>query len=243
MADIWQSIGDLLGLNKGKGTIDAASRNRDVLKELERRMGGIIDSGDAQARGYLTDSRDLASLGPNANGILGDIYGLNGAAGNDKVRGMFQTNPGYEFQMDQGLTALDRRNAAAGRFSSGNADTDALKFSHGLADQSWGDWVSGITSGIDRSIRTNGDLATLTGSTTGQRLGLAGDIGSGYLNANNQQAAGQEAGQGAIWDLFGNVAGVAGSAFGLNKNGMPGGGGGVPATPTGAGFGGYGRGY
>lgn len=231
---------DLLGLNKGKGTIDAANANSSILDALEKQMPGIINRGDAQARGYLEDSRDLASLGPNADGILGDIYGLNGQGGFDKARSMFQTGPGYDFQMDQGLNALDRRAAAAGRFSSGNADLDTLKFSQGLADQSWDDWVSGITSGIDRSIGTNGDLATLTGNTTDQLLGVAGDIGSGRLNVNNQIGAGKEAGQGAIWDLFGNIAGVAGAAMGVPRVGGPSG---VPATPTGAGWGGYGRGF
>jgi hypothetical protein len=240
MADFMTSIGDMLGLNKGKGTIAAADLNADVLKGLEGKIGNIITRGDTRSRGYLDDNLGLTSLGPNANGILGDIYGLNGQEGADSARSMFQTGPGYQFQQEQGLQALDRRNAASGGFSSGGANIDAMKFSQGLADDSWNNWVNGITGGIERQAGANGDLASLTGQTTGQRIGLAGDIGSGSMNVNNQRAAGNEAGQGAIWDLLGNVAGVAGAAFGLGGR-PPGasapaaGGGTMPA------FGGYGR--
>lgn len=241
MADFWTSIGDLLGLNKGKGTIAAADLNEDVLRGLEGKIGGLIDQGDDRTRGYLEEALGLTSLGPNAQGILGDIYGLNGQAGADNARSMFRTGPGYDFQMDQGLQALDRRAAASGRFASGNADADALKFSQGLADDSWDDWVSGITSGIDRQRSALGDLATHSTNTTGQRINLAGDIGSGFLNVNNQRAAGAEAGQGAIWDLLGNVAGTAGAFMGFG--GQPPGG--APAAPVNPGqqyaFGGYGR--
>jgi hypothetical protein len=244
MADFLTSIGDMLGLNKGKGTIAAADSNQNILKGLEGKLGGLVTQGDNQARGYLENNLGLTSLGQNANGILGDIYGLNGQAGADNARSMFQTGPGYQFQQQEGLQALDRRAAASGRMSSGNADMDTMRFSQGLADSSWGDWVNGITGGIERQAGANGDLATLAGQTTNQRIGLAGDIGSGYMNANNQRAAGSEAGQGAIWDLLGNVAGVAGAAFGLG--GKPPGSSGAPAAPGAPpgqmpAFGGYGR--
>lgn len=240
MADILTSIGDLLGLNKGKGTIAAADLNEDVLKGLKGEIGNLISKGGNRARGYLEDNLGLASLGPNAKGILGDIYGLNGDEGHARATDAFHTGPGYQFQMDQGLQALDRRHAASGGFSSGGADLDTLKFSQGLADDSWDKWVTGLTGGIDRQIGANGDLAGLSRDVTGQRINLAGDIGSGFLNVNNQRAAGTEAGQGAIWDLLGNVAGVAGAAFGLG--GKPTGATTAPVPPGQQyAFGGYGR--
>lgn len=226
---------DLLGLNKGKGTIQAANANSGVLDSLEKQLPGIINAGDAQSRGYLQDILDLTGMEGSA--LYPDALGVNGAEGSARARDAFTTSPGYQFQLDQGLQALDRRRAASGGFSSGGADLDTLAFSQGLASQDWNNWLDRVTGGVDRATGALGDLATLSGNTTGQLLNTAGDIGSGRLNVNNQVAAGKEAGQGAIWDLFGNIAGVAGSAFGLNKN--PG----MPTTPTGPGFGGYGRGY
>jgi hypothetical protein len=216
MADLWTSIGDLLGLNKGKGTINAANANSGVLDSLNTQMGGIIDQGDKRATGYLEE-----------------ILGLSGYEMGADPREAFTASPGSQFQVDQGLQALDRRSAAAGRFSSGNADLDTMTYASGLADQEWDDWLGNITRGL-------GDMTTLSRDVTGQKLGLAGDIGSGKLNVNNQVAAGQEAGQGAIWDLFGNIAGTAGAAFGLGK---PPGAPAAPAVPPPPSFGGYGRGW
>lgn len=46
--------------------------------------------------------------------------------------------------MDQGLQALNRTHAAAGNLNSGNADTDALKYATGLADQSYKGYLAGL---------------------------------------------------------------------------------------------------
>lgn len=229
-------LGDLLGLNKGKATIDAAARNGSVLDNLSGQLNGIIDSGSAEQRGYL--ERILGLTGMADSTLYADALGINGADGAGRARDAFSASPGYQFQMDQGLQALDRRAAATGRLASGNADLDTLKFSQGLASQDWNNWLGNLTGAVDRTTGALGDLATLSGNTTGARLGVAGDIASGRMNVNNQQAAGREAGQGAAWDFLGNIAGVAGSFMGMPK--MPGG---MPATPTGAGWGGYGRGY
>ena len=39
--------------------------------------------------------------------------GLNGAAGNQAAVNAFQTGPGYDFQMHQGLNAINRRGPIA----------------------------------------------------------------------------------------------------------------------------------
>jgi len=219
---------DMLGLNKGKATINAAEQNKSILGGLDTRLNGIIDSTDAAQKGYLNQSNNLASLGPNAEGILGDIYGLNGAEGSAKARGMFQEAPGYQYSVDQGEQAILRNASALGRTQSGNTEIDLMRHGVGMADQGWNDWINGITGGIDRQIGTLGDLATQTGQVGATRLGVAGDIGSGMMGANNQIASGKEAGQGSLWELANNVAGVAGSFFGMG--GMPGGGGGGVGT-------------
>lgn len=209
-------LGDLLGLNKGKATISAADQNKALLSDLSSQITGMIDTGSSKQQGYLNTSNDLASLGPNAKGIMGDIYGLNGADGTARARDAFTTGPGFQFALDTGINALERRGAARGNLQSGNTDLGTLDYANGLASQEWNNWVNGVTGGIDRNISTLGDLASQVGGDTASRISLAGDIGSGTMAANNQTAAGKEAGQGSLWDLLGNVAGVAGSVAGLN---------------------------
>ena len=232
-------LGDILGLNKGKATIDAAAQNSTVLTNLGNQQNSVIDAGDAQQRGYLEQILGLTGMG-NGSTLYADALGVNGADGSTRAQDAFKTSPGFDFNMNTGLQALDRRRAASGGFSSGGADLDTLTYSQGLASQDWNNWLGNLTGGVDRASGALGDLATQAGGTMATRLGLNDSLASGRLNVNNQTAAGKEAGQGSAWDFLGNVAGVAGAAFGLPK--MPGGGG-MPATPTGAGWGGYGRGY
>lgn len=248
MADIFTMIGDALGINKGKATTAAAAENLKFLKQLGIDIEGLIDTGTETQAGYLQDSLDLSSLGPNAEGILGDIYGLNGPEGNARVTDRFRTSPGYDFKMNSGLDALARRASSYGMLGSGNTSLDTIDFASGLADQEWDDWVSGITSGIDRQIGTQGDMATLYGNDTNQRIGLKEGIGNARMGLTNQKAAGQEAGQGWLLDLVDTVAGTVGAftgGGGFGKGGTGQGNTGAATYPGGGGFymGGYGKGF
>lgn len=46
-----------------------------------------------------------------------------------------QNDPGYQFQLDQGMQAMDRASAARGNFLSGRAIQDANTYAQGLANQ------------------------------------------------------------------------------------------------------------
>jgi hypothetical protein len=212
---------DLLGLNNGKGTQEAAEQNRGIISGLDTNLNSIINQTDTAQQGHLGQALGSVDLGAGGEGILRDVLGLGGADGSARAMEAFQgSNPGYQFQMDQGLDALDRRAASRGMLSSGNTNLDTLNFSQGLADQSFGSWYDRLLGGVDRQSSALGDMASQAGQVGATRLGVTGDIGSLGMAANNQTAAGKEASQGAIWDLLGNVAGVAGSAFGLGGGGF-----------------------
>lgn len=83
--------------------------------------------------------------------------------------------------MDQGLQALQRTHAAAGNLNSGNTDTDALKFSQGLADQSYGNYVSRLAPYLGQQ---SGAIAGAAGVDTGLGNALAGNY-TGQGNAAN----------------------------------------------------------
>jgi hypothetical protein len=123
----------------------------------------------------------------------GDATGANGAAGYGRAQTNFKTDPGYGFQMDQGLQALQRTHAAAGNLSSGNADADTLKYATGLADQSYGNYVSRLQPYLG--------LAG-TGATTAAagQAGAAAGLGTGLNQSYQGQGAAANAnytGQGA----------------------------------------------
>lgn len=79
--------------------------------------------------------------------------------------------------MDQGLQALQRTHAAAGNLSSGNTDADTLKYSQGLADQSYGNYVSRLAPYLQ--LAGSGATAATAGQA-GAATGLAGGLNSSF---------------------------------------------------------------
>lgn len=117
----------------------------------------------------------------------GDATGANGAEGFGRAQSNFRSDPGYGFQMDQGLQGLQRTHAAAGNLASGNADADTLKFSQGLADQSYGNYVSRLAPYLQ--LAGAGQTAAVSGqANAAQHLGNTLDASyrgeGGGLNAS-----------------------------------------------------------
>jgi hypothetical protein len=127
----------------------------------------------------------------------------------------------YGFSLDQGLQALNRTHAAAGNLSSGNADTDTLKYATNLANSTYGSYLSG--------------LQPYLGANNSAVSGAAG-VATGEGNALNQSYQGQGAaananytGQGAsnaaadmnnynisqnLWNGIGKAVNLGASLFG-----------------------------
>ena len=123
----------------------------------------------------------------------GDATGANGAEGTARARTNFTADPGYGFQLDQGLQALQRTHAAAGNLASGNADADTLKFSQGLADQSYGNYVKRLEPYL--GLTAGGVTTAATGTATAdQHLGNTLDASyRGQGTAANANYTGQGA--------------------------------------------------
>jgi hypothetical protein len=114
----------------------------------------------------------ITSYAPGAM-AYGDATGANGADGYVRAKTNFQTDPGYGFQMDQGLQALQRTHAAAGNLNSGNADADTLKFATGLADQSYDKYVTRLAPYLTGE-------ATATAGAAGVDTGLGTALNQSY---------------------------------------------------------------
>lgn len=131
----------------------------------------------------------LTSYGGGA-GAYGDAAGANGAEGFARAKTNFQTDPGYQFQMDQGQQALNRAHAAAGNLSSGNADADTLKFSQGLADQSYGNYVSRLAPYLQgQQTATAGAANAAAGLGQGLNKSYQGQGGAANANYTGQGAS------------------------------------------------------
>jgi hypothetical protein len=170
---------------------------------------GYLDAGTqgalgqlAQARTDLTANggafRPLAELGARfglGSQLYGDALGLNGAEGNARAQAAFTAGPGYQYQLDQGLDAVNRAANARGRLNSGATDVDALKFGQGLASQNWQQWIGNL------SPYNQLEQSAISGAATGnaginQTVANLGVTGANILSGAGQNKANVATGQG-----------------------------------------------
>lgn len=131
---------------------EQAARDRNAgLQQGYDALSGLYGQGrDALTAGY-GQAGDLykglmTSYAPGAN-AYGDYSGANGVEGMQRATDAFK-NSGqygvYGIGLNEGLQALNRTHAAAGDLSSGNADTDAIKFAQDQASKAYGQYGSGL---------------------------------------------------------------------------------------------------
>lgn len=205
---------------------------------------GYLDQGQQGALGQLGQARDTLTAGGGAfaplsalasnygkgAGLYADALGINGAQGNQNAVNSFQAGPGYQFQVDQGLDAINRRRNAAGMLNGGNADRDAQTFGQGLANQNYQQWLTNLAP------YNNLQLSATQGAAAGnqannQALAGLGGLGAQLESLNGRSQAGVAAAQGnSLAQLanqyFGGLAGqdtaqggaLAGNAIGGAQN-------------------------
>ncbi len=221
-------LGGLGGIFGGSAAKKAAKRNAELANQYKTEGLGYIDQGNDLASGYLSDVGDIwknytdQTGGLSGLNMLGNALGINGADGNAAAVNAFQTSPGYDFQLDQGLSALERRAASQGRLSSGQTGLDTIGYAQGLANSEYQNWLNNLsgygntqaglyTTGTAGQAGSLSDLANLATNTAGQKVGLIGDVTSSLMGANNQRASGT---QQQIQGGLGGLASGLGSIFG-----------------------------
>lgn len=214
---------DLLG---GAGK-EAAEKNRQLSEEYRSAGMGYLDSGLSSSKGYLdqavgafTPLSDLASKYGAGTSLYLDALGANGADGSARASSAFQTSPGYQFNLEQGLEGINRRRAAGGMLDSGNADIDAMKYASGLASGEYSNWLNNLSGLVSPELSATSGAATGTAAGLGSlanlyqtdatnRIGLQGGYTSGMMSANNQEAEAKSKGAGNLLNLGLNVASMA----------------------------------
>jgi len=178
------------------------------LQDSERRILGELETGYANARPLLEQAGGLYS-GMAAQGQPGlDKYGLLTLGSGADIQNALEGTGGYQFNLGQGLQALQRTRAAQGMLNSGNTDTDTLSFASGLASNTLnqerqallpylGLYQQGISGqagalGQQAGLTTDyyGDRGSLIDNTTKSIVGLgtealkAGDAAKSQNQAN-----------------------------------------------------------
>ena len=199
----------------GKAGREAAMFQAGQIQKGIDTGNAALDQGyDRAVEGYGKAATTLGTLADSygaGSTLYQDALGVNGKDAADAARSTYQTSPGYGFNMDQGLQALQRTRAVNGTLASGNADTDAMKFASGLASQDFNGWLSNLAGLDSKRYGASGAEA----ATYGQ-LGAAGlQTGANKANLDFQGSAaigkagaeGLMAGQKAAEARFGAMMG------------------------------------
>ncbi len=151
------------------------------------------------------DQQPWQQAGAAALGQLSTAYGLGGQPADYSN---FTASPDYQFSLDQGMRALNARNAALGQTNSGAAQKSALQYATGLASQNFNSYANRLSQ-----IAGLGTSANAANANAGQNLASAyGNYASNLGNLNTNQANnlassyGQQAGNAST--LGSNLAGI-----------------------------------
>ena len=129
---------------------------------------------------YSTNETPYISTGTNALSGLADADGLNGATGYQNALASFEASPGYQYQVQQGLSAIDNGAASLGTLRSGNTIRAEQTLGSNLANQDFGNYVTRLNA-----------LAGL-GQTATSALGSAGvSTGAGMASTDASAATAQ----------------------------------------------------
>lgn len=189
-------------LNKGfKGLKKDYARGLSSIEKGAETARDDLTYGRDEGVGALTEGRDAAlsyydpfvESTAGAAGMYSDAIGLGGADGNARAEEAFQVTPGYEFRVNQGLNAIDRRAASRGMLASGNTAIDTLDYAGGLASQEYGTWLDRLAGQQEFGANIAGQRAGLQTGTAAGLAGLYSGTGTGLAgvatNAATQRAA------------------------------------------------------
>jgi hypothetical protein len=207
---IGSMIGGLFGGSGDNGS-DTALQAAQLQYQGSQNAIAAQQQAVAEARGYM---QPYYKAGTSALDLYGGLLNVPGFAPQDPTATLRAT-PGYDWQMGQGVNALERGAAARGGLYSGAQMKGLTKYGQGMADQTYQNYLNRIGG-----MATSGqNAAALQG---GYGMTAAPNIGNYMTYGGNALAQGQigayNANQSAYQNQMGNVLGGLGAlGYGAGK--------------------------
>lgn len=183
---------------------DAASSAADSQAASAANATAVQQQMFQQQQANLAPWMQQGKVGLNA--LAGQMFNPDGsfnsasALNQPFTQQQFQQSPGYQFQMGQGIDAI--QNSAAAKGLTGNTLKDLQRFGQGLANQDWWNAMSAYgnnqNSMFNRLNSISGTGANTAGGIANLGQSTANQIGSNMIGAGNAMAAGQVGGANAI---------------------------------------------
>lgn len=160
---------------------------------------------EEQRRQYDQTRADYAPYRETGYKALDTLAGLYGVGGTKiDPTAALEATPGYQFQLSEGLRAIDRGNSARGILNSGGADKARMRYASGLAASNYDNYANRLAAlaGVGQSA---------TGSTAAAGQNAANAITGAYgTNGANQANAATAAGNARASSYANTGAAIAG---------------------------------
>lgn len=197
------------------GAVASAGAGALISGVTGSKQSGAISTGQQQANAVLAPYSDT---GVKSNTQTADLLGLNGQDAADKAMTTFQASPGYDYQVKQGLRAVDAGAAASGMLRSGATLKAEQTLGSNLANQDFGNYISRLNSLSNYGITAAGGQASTDTSAAGQQASIYGSEGSNIGKAvgggitNSLTALGTGGGS-SLGNWFSGATGAANDAI------------------------------
>lgn len=179
-----------------RAAINGKSSRQGLADKRAAEQAKIKASQDAQA---AWDQKQEELMAQNAqltidNYNLDDLYNqFDSTYGEEaakrltpqEIQAELEQTPGYQFQMSQGLQALDRSASAKGNLNSGNAQTAAVKYGQGLADQTFQQSLANLASIATQGLPSNAQVASNQVAQGQSNASLLSTVGAATANTYN----------------------------------------------------------
>jgi hypothetical protein len=143
-------------------------------------QSGAISAGKDEANAVLAP---YSNTGVLSNTQTANLLGLNGQPAADTAMTTFQASPGYAYDVQQGLRAVDAGAASKGILRSGATLKAEQTLGSNLANQDFGNYISRLNSLSNFGITAAGGQASTDTSAAGQQASILGQEGKNISNA------------------------------------------------------------
>lgn len=201
-----------------KNAASTSAKSADYAADLQKEMYDQTREDQTPWREAGTNALGWMKSGMGADGVSGDLTRNFGMSD-------FQTDPGYQFRMDQGTNALQGAAAAKGGLKSGNTLKALMEYGQNLGSQEYGNAYNRFNTDQNTQFNRLASVAGL-GQTANSALQSAGtnyanSVGNLMTNSAANQGNAMLAGANARSSSYNAIGQAAGNYFG-NYGSKPG---------------------
>ena len=183
-----------IGLVSSSMQADATADAQDSANAVQREA---MDEQRAAREQSRADLQPWVGAGRNALNMTGDLSGSNGPDAATAAMKNYVPSPGYQWQLGEGLRAIDAGAAAKGMLRSGATLKAETAYGQGLASQDFGNYYNRLynlsnqgqnsaAGQASASLKTGEGIAQTNTSAGAAQADIYGNAAQGVGNSINQ---------------------------------------------------------